>query len=108
MNIKYFFPRKVWLQLSSIFRRIFRLPPPEEFSGNMFTAYIIPNAEVENYHKDQFAFRSDPNILRTAISFVSAEEAMEQATKDVVEKNIADLTTHTIIIEPGIALAWAD
>ena len=74
----------------------------------MFTAYIIPNAEIDNYHKDQLAFRRDPNILRTSIPFVSAEEAMEQATKDVVEKNIADLTTHTIIIEPGIALAWAD
>ncbi len=104
MNIKYFFPRKIWLRLSNIFRR----QPPEKFSGNMFTAYIIPNAEVDNYHEDQLAFRRDPNIMRTPIPFVSAEEAMEQATKDVVEKNIADLTTHTIIIEPGIALAWAD
>ena len=74
----------------------------------MFTAYIIPNAEVDNYHKDQFAFRSDPNILRTAMPFVTAEEALELATKDIIEKDIADLTTHTIIIEPGVALSWAD
>lgn len=80
----------------------------KESSGNMFTAYIIPNVEVDNYYKDQTKFRHDPNILRTGIPFVSAEEALELATKDVVEQNIVDLTSHTIIIEPGMALPWTD
>lgn len=80
----------------------------KESSGNMFTAYIIPNAEVDNYHKDQLAFRRDPDILRTGMPFVDAKEALELATKDIIKNNVVDLATHTIIIEPGIALAWAD
>ncbi len=81
----------------------------EPHNPNMFTAYIIPNEEVDNYHKNQHIFRSDPNILRASMPFVpSAEEALEIATTDIIKQNIADLDTHTIIVEVGVGLAWAE